>query len=463
MNGFRSLAVAILAVAVGLAGAGTTQADTTLATPVVSARSPEWSPPVALSRTSLSLTDTALAAEITGEMSVAWTVAGGSGAGVWVRRQLADGSWAQAQLLDPGRDGDVALRADPSGGVCALYSSSVDHVAHLRVACAGSDGVFQPPVELGTPGTQVGPYRLVVDNDGAWTVGWIRSGDEGSRRVVVARRAEGEVWATSRAVSPARTSVRSFDLDTSPEGVVTVAWAGRFAADPASPNRVHARTLRGDEWSATEIISGPGGRYPDVDSASGGRADVVWIRRAHGFEEIQTRRRTSAGWEDIKTLSPRTPPGDWQYGYPPQVHQGGPGVTVFEWILYSPGDLDWDAQASIVVRTKGRWGPTTLLGPSEGATERVRLVIDSAGTVFATWLHSTMPAFADDYTVRTRRKPLGQDWQEPRTLTEKVSADVSVSPTLVLDSHDRPALVWVGLKSHELSNYAPRVFFAAGV
>ena len=94
MNGFRSLAVAILAVAVGLAGAGTTQADTTLATPVVSARSPGWSTPVALSRTSLSLTDTALAAEVTGEMSVAWTVAGGPGAGVWVRRQLADGSWA---------------------------------------------------------------------------------------------------------------------------------------------------------------------------------------------------------------------------------------------------------------------------------------------------------------------------------------------------------------------------------
>jgi hypothetical protein len=58
MIGFRSLAVAILAVAVGLAGAGTTQADTALATPVVSTRSQEWSPPVALSRTSLSLTDT---------------------------------------------------------------------------------------------------------------------------------------------------------------------------------------------------------------------------------------------------------------------------------------------------------------------------------------------------------------------------------------------------------------------
>ena len=44
-----------------------------------------------------------------------------------------------------------------------------------------------------------------------------------------------------------------------------------------------------------------------------------------------------------------------------------------------------------------------------------------------------------------------------------VSADVSVSPTLVLDRDDRPALVWVGLKSHEVSNYSPRVFFAVGV
>jgi hypothetical protein len=462
MNGFRSLAVAVLAVPLGLAGAGTPRADTTLATSLVTARSLGWSTPVALSRSSLSLADTALAAEITGEMSVAWTVARGSGAGVWVRRQLADGSWAKAQLLDPGRDGDVGLLADPSGGVCALYSLVKDG-SHLRVGCAGSDGVFQPPVELGTPGTQVGPYRrLVVDTDGNWTAGWIRRGDDGSRRVMVARRAEGQVWNTWSAVSPARTFVRSFDLDTSPEGVVTVAWAGRSTTDPASPNRIHARTLGGDEWSAAEIISGPGGRYPDVDSASGGRADVVWIRRADGFEEIQTRRRSSAGWEDIKTLSPRSPPGGWQYGYPPQVHQGGHGLTVFEWILYSPGDLDWDAQAFIVVRTKGRWGPTTLLGPSEGATERVRLVVDSAGTVVATWLHSKMPVFADAYTVRTRRKPLGKDWQEPRTLTGTVSADVSVGPTLVLDSHDRPALVWVGLKSHELSSYAPRVFFAAG-
>ena len=136
-------------------------------------------------------------------------------------------------------------------------------------------------------------------------------------------------------------------------------------------------------------------------------------------------------------------------------------MTIFEWVLYSPGDLDWDARAYIVVRTNGRWGPITRIGPIEGATERVRLAVDSAGTVVATWLHSTFPAFADSYVVRTRRKLLGQDWQEPRTLSGTVSADVSVSPTLVLDDQDRPVLVWVGVKSHEASSYAPRVFLAA--
>src|SRR5918993_1145417 len=56
---------------------------------------------------------------------------------------------------------------------------------------------------------------------------------------------------------------------------------------------------------------------------------------------------------------------------PPQVHRGGQGVTIFEWVLYSPGDLDWDARAYIVVRTNGRWGPITRVGPI-GGCDRAR-------------------------------------------------------------------------------------------
>ena len=286
--------------------------------------------------------------------------------GVWVRRRLSDGSWAKPQLIDPVRRGDVLLRADPSGGVCAQYSFVVAGLPQLRLACAGTDGVFQAPVELGTPGTQLEPKRLTVDADGTWTAAWIRRGDDGSRRVMVARRAEGLEWSTSKAVSPARTSVRWFDLDTSPDGAVTVAWAGRPASDPASPSRIHARTLRGDHWLPTEVISGQGGTFPEVSSGTGGHADVLWVRRAEGREVIQTRRRAAGAWLDIETLSPPTPPGDWQYGYPPQVHRGGQGVTIFEWVLYSPGDLDWDARAYIVVRTNGRWGPITRIGPIRG-------------------------------------------------------------------------------------------------
>ena len=58
-------------------------------------------------------------------------------------------------------------------------------------------------------------------------------------------------------------------------------------------------------------------------------------------------------------------------------------------------------------------GPTTSLSSSEGGTERVLLVIDSAGTIFATWLHSTMPAFAADYTVGPDASPWGRTGRNP--------------------------------------------------
>src|SRR5688572_24677493 len=96
-------------------------------------------------------------------------------------------------------------------------------------------------------------------------------------------------------------------------------------------------------------------------------------------------------------------------------------------------------------RTNGRWGPITRIGPIEGATERVRLAVDSAGTVVATWLDFTFLRSPTVTSCGPDAKLLGQDWQEPRTLSGRVSADVSVVRHSSLMTRTAPS--WFGSES----------------
>jgi hypothetical protein len=396
-----------------------------------------WSTPVAVSPASF-VFNSLVGSDSAGAVTVAWQIPTGFlDAGVWVRHRSPKGKWGKAENVDPLANRWLAMDEDAAGNVCLLYARW--HRGNVPSAtCAGPDGVFSPPTTLSahTPYTD---YRLVVDDHDAWTASWTQSDSAGRRRIAVTRRVSG-VWEPPVLVSGRGQVVSDYDLDTSPQGVVTLTWASRPRHHPQAPFRIHARILRGGTtWGPTTTLSGPGSPTPDVASGLGERADVVWISTHDGVQRLQTRTHTSAGWGSTHTLvtSRRGQSRIWAA----EIATGGQATSVVTWERIPTDTVRGGIYA--LLRHHGRWGTPRAVSPARGRSDPPALEVSHTGSVWVFWQWKRSQFVnADGWTLQTRVYQPGGGWSALRDVSTANVGDMFPASIALLPS-DLPAVTWV--------------------
>jgi hypothetical protein len=397
-----------------------------------------WSAPVAVSPPAGLILDSVVGSDYTGKITVAWIIPQGLGpeTGIWVRHRSPAGTWDEAANLDPLAEGGLAMDEDAAGHVCLLYARLHRRNA-LTARCTDPDGTFTRPVTL-SPRTPYTDYHIVVDDHDTWTAAWTQRDRAGRLRIAVARRVSG-VWRSPVLVSGPRQAVSDFDLDTSPQGVVTLAWAGRPRHLHQAPYRIDARThAEGAGWGNTLTLSGPGSPTPDVASGRGERSRVVWLNGHDGVQRLQTRTHTTGGWGRIHTLvtSRRGQSPIWS----PGIATGGRATTVVTWERAPTATVRGGIYA--LLHRHGRWGKPRALSPAIGTSDPPALLVNHSGTVWVLWQwkHRQITN-ADGWTLQSRVHQSAGAWSAVQDVSSADVVDIPASTALL--PTDLPAITWI--------------------
>ncbi|WP_151081598.1 hypothetical protein [Nocardioides cynanchi] len=405
-----------------------------------------WSAPVAMPRAGF-VFDSHVGSDSTGAVTVAWEVMPGwPDAGIWVRHRSPLGKWGKSENVDPLASHWLAMDEDPAGNVCLLYARR-HHGFVPTATCAGPDGVFSPPATLSgrTPYTD---YHLVVDDHGTWTAAWTQRDPAGHLRIAAARRVAG-VWTAPSLVSDRREVVGDLDLDTSPEGVVVLAWAAHPRGQHDAPWRIHARVREpGVAWGPETTVSGPGAEMPAVAGGPGDRAQVVWVSTRDGAQRLQQRTHTPTGWGRSRTVvaSPRGQSRIWAGS----VATGGRGTIVVTWERVRTDTVRGGIYAQVCQRD--RCGPRQALSPRNGASDPPTAVVNHEGVVWVLWQWKLRArVMGDGWTLQGRVHESAGGWSTRADVSAPDVVDLFPASATLLPT-GLPAIAWTS--SFPQLNYA---------
>lgn len=282
----------------------------------------------------------------------------------------------------------------------------------MSTAVAASP-VWQPTERFGTPGANVGSFP-VVDAAGTVTILSVAPGDRSIRLDVQRRTHDGE-WGSPLTISNHPVLARGprlfgRDIVVGEDGTVTVVWID----STSSPDTIHvmARSVTRDGvWMQPETVASfrpmsilPSERDADVAAAvdMDGRLVVAWTSGG----SVMARTRASDGtWGDPHLLSGRC-------GEVVEVAANRRGVAAVVW---SCGDRILGS----VRDAGGTWSAGTQLSRPRHGSLTPTVAVDGDGTVTAAWSTSRRsgPArFFEEYSIESRRHPVGAAWSSRQQL-----------------------------------------------
>lgn len=402
-----SRTVAVVAVAsVGILGAATSTgaapdaASGTAPTPTAaSAASGPAGDPVSwnsklLARDSFEEPGSALAVSSTGQQVVAWS----SDSGVLLRLRSPEGVWSDPVGVPDSAVSAVGLLSvavDLAGNMCVVPVRNGE--GPLHAACTDPDtGIFEPTASSRARPRE-GPFELVVDENGVFTLAWIQRDEDNYVELAVSRRHAGEPWSAVTVLSDPGSTVASFDLAASPDGVVTAVWAEKQQYNPSSPYRVMSTTLRGATWTAPVRLSPLRRSQPQIAAGRSGKAVVVW--RSPSTRQVEARVRTPQGWSPTQKM-----PTDVNSYYPTVAY--GAGTAAVGWVIQHPAVRALVGPATLWVTRwrNGRWHTADRLDrAADKAAAAPQLAIGRGGTIYATWLDKAkQDPIGDNYNLFAR-------------------------------------------------------------
>jgi hypothetical protein len=414
-------AVGLIALALAATGAaGSAAADT-----------PSWSPPASLGETVPQFGPQITVDATSGLATAVWLSYNGSNQVVQASTSQRGGEWSPPTDISPGGQDalDPQLAVDATGLVTVLWVGSSGTNGFVTSSTSRNGEAWSLPVEVSLPGVDSANPQLAVDPSGLVTAVWLS--DDGNDQIVQSGTSQsGAGWSQPVDVSLAGYSAQLPQLAVSKEGVVTAVWY----RSAGNGRVVQSSTLHsGGLWSLPVDVSiaGRDSYKPQVTVDSIGVLTAVWYRLEDSNVIIQSSRSSADGdWStpvDLSALGGNA--------YDPQLAVDVAGNVTAIWIRFNDND---EAIVQVSARqATGDWTQPVDLSLPDGDASNPQLLIDSLGTVTATWARSGNSSSA---IVQARRLQANGDWSQVADLS--LPDGDAYRPQLAADSTGLTTAIW---------------------
>jgi PKD domain len=403
---------------------------------------PAWVAPTDLSGTVPDAEFVDVHADPQGDAIATWLTSQGAENGLVAAVRPIGGPWSAPTVLADSttaslRERTVAVnsRGDAIVAWTQVTGDPANPTTKVETAYRPAGAVWEPPVEVGEPTSEIDGLAVVLDDSGTATLitlsATLTLGAVSSEDVVAWRGSLGGSWqpsATPLDHIPAAASDPQLGADTA--GDVTATWAGGPSGDVVRS----AVRPSGQGWSPTVTISGAGltpeGPALAVDAA--GDAVVAWSSfNGAPPTSILAATRTSLGlWTQPQTV---TTAGGLD---PPSLAIDPSGDAVVGWTATDDGGKTW-LLATATLPHGGQWGPATKLASGSLFDDPPSVALDPQGNAVATW---TLNTTATGAIVQASERAAGGAWSAPTNLSR--IGDASVGTGLAVDAAGDAFTTW---------------------
>jgi Ca2+-binding RTX toxin-like protein len=324
------------------------------------------------------------------------------------------------------------IASDGAGNVVAAWRQVDGEQSSIRAAFRPRGGTWRELSQLSAPAASTESPEIAMDRLGNAVAVWHRSSARDSV-VQAAIRPAGGTWSAPEDLSAP--SDVAFNADVALEaGRAVAVWT--VMRERRSVVQSSSRTIPGP-WSPPETLSAPvGNSYaPVVAMGDGGAAVAAWQWTDGAFLVVQAASRTNAGdWSAPEVLS-----GPGRHASRPVVAMDASGNALVGWVRYNGS---WLA-AQVARRAAGQnWEPPQNLSARGGNAAGLDLAMNRRGDAVATWGQSGVVA-AIGHVWSALRPAAAQGW------TRLPVAEVwrGLNARTAIDEVGNATVVWSGSMS----------------